>query len=189
MSGVNQTLITRVPRSSSWSAPSLRKSSPVKLYLPATCVTPSTSRMSWAATGASAQPASAAPAARMRINDRRPAISAQPAAPPGRPDVVGVLEGAGAGRSLMLCGHLDAVGVEGMERPFAPVEVDGCLHGRGAQDMKGGIAAMTGAARLLADQGGLAAGRLIVAAVADEELASAGAEALVGAWRADAAVV
>jgi acetylornithine deacetylase len=48
---------------------------------------------------------------------------------------------------------------------------------------------MIGAARVLAQEGGLASGRLIVAAVADEECASLGAEALVRRWRADAAVV
>jgi len=108
---------------------------------------------------------------------------------PGRPNAVGVLEGRRPGRSLMLCGHLDTVGVVGMESPFVPREQDGWLHGRGAQDMKGGVAAMIGAARRLAESGGLAAGRLIVAAVVDEELESAGAEALVRSWRADAAVV
>jgi acetylornithine deacetylase len=55
--------------------------------------------------------------------------------------------------------------------------------------MKGGLAAMLGAARVLAEGGGLARGRLIVAAVVDEEHASLGAEALVATWRADAAVV
>ena len=35
---------------------------------------------------------------------------------PGRPNVIGVLEGRGQGRSLMLCGHIDTVGVEGMTR-------------------------------------------------------------------------
>jgi acetylornithine deacetylase len=108
---------------------------------------------------------------------------------PGRPNAVGVLEGRRAGRSLLLCGHLDTVGVEGMEAPFTPREQDGWLHGRGAQDMKGGVAAMVGAARRVAESGGLEAGRLIVAAVVDEEFESAGAEALVRSWRADAAVV
>jgi acetylornithine deacetylase len=106
----------------------------------------------------------------------------------GRSNVVGVLEGRAPGRSLMLCGHLDTVGVEGMATPFSPVERDGRLYGRGAQDMKGGIAAIADAARVVA-QRGLAAGRLIVAAVVDEEYASAGADALVTRWRADAAVV
>ncbi len=106
---------------------------------------------------------------------------------PGRPNVVGVLEGREPGRALMFCGHTDTVSVEGMERPFDPVERDGELYGRGAQDMKGGVAAMIGAARALA--GRLERGRLIIAAVVDEEYASLGAEALVKDWMADAAVV
>lgn len=107
---------------------------------------------------------------------------------PGRPNVVGVLEGAQPGPSLMLCGHLDTVGVEGMTEPFTPVERDGRLYGRGAQDMKSGMAACAGAAALLAGEG-LSRGRLIVAGVVDEEYASVGAEALVRDWRADAAVI
>jgi acetylornithine deacetylase len=110
-------------------------------------------------------------------------------AAPGRPNVVGVLEGRAPGRSLMFCGHTDTVGVTGMPRPFAAEIRDGRLYGRGAQDMKGGVAAMIGAVRLLAEAGGLARGRVIVAAVVDEEHASIGAEALVARWRADAAVV
>ena len=56
---------------------------------------------------------------------------------------------------------------------------DGRLYGRGAQDMKGGVAAMIGAVRRIVESGGLAQGRVIVAAVVDEEHASIGAEALV----------
>jgi len=107
----------------------------------------------------------------------------------GRPNVVGVLEGKSPGKSLMFCGHTDTVGVADMIAPFQPVELDGRLYGRGSQDMKGGVAAMLGAAHKLATSGGLKAGRLIVAAVADEEHASLGAEELVKRWRADAAVV
>jgi len=107
----------------------------------------------------------------------------------GRPNVVGVLEGRIRGRSLMFCGHTDTVGVDGMEDPFTPVERDGRVFGRGAQDMKGGLAAMIDAARLVAERGGPAAGRLIVAAVVDEEHSSIGADALVKTWRADGAVV
>jgi acetylornithine deacetylase len=108
---------------------------------------------------------------------------------PGRPNVVGVLEGRAPGPSLLLCGHTDTVGVTGMDQPFVPDIRDGRLYGRGSQDMKGGVAAMIDAARVLARDGGLDAGRLIVAAVIDEEHASIGAEAFVTEWRADAAVV
>ena len=110
-------------------------------------------------------------------------------AAPGRPNVVGVLEGRVPGKALMYCGHLDTVGVEGMERPFDPFEREGKIYGRGSADMKGGVAAMLGAARAVAEGGGIKAGRLIIAAVADEEYASIGAEALVKRWSADAAVV
>ena len=107
---------------------------------------------------------------------------------PGRPNVVGVLAGRLPGPSLMFCGHMDTVGVDGMHAPFDPVESDGRLYGRGAQDMKGGVAAMIDAARVVAERG-LPSGRLIVAAVVDEEYASIGADALVARWGADAAVV
>jgi acetylornithine deacetylase len=106
----------------------------------------------------------------------------------GRPNVIGVLEGSEPGQSLMLCGHIDTVGVEGMTAPFDPVERDGRLYGRGSQDMKSGIAAMVDAVRVARDRG-FRRGRLIVAAVVDEEYESLGADALVRAWKADAAIV
>jgi acetylornithine deacetylase len=108
---------------------------------------------------------------------------------PGRPNVVATLDGRAPGRSLMLCGHIDTVGVAGMAAPFTPVERGGRLHGRGAQDMKSGVAAMVDAVRAVVDSGGLAAGRVVVACVVDEEHSSIGADALVTRWRADAGVV
>jgi acetylornithine deacetylase len=107
---------------------------------------------------------------------------------PGRPNVVGVLEGRTTGPSLMFCGHVDTVGVEGMSAPFDPVERNGRLYGRGSQDMKGGVAAMIDAARVALARG-LHKGRLVIGAVVDEEYASIGADALVTRWTADAAVV
>ena len=89
----------------------------------------------------------------------------------------------------MFCGHTDTVGVTGMPRPFDPEIRDGKLFGRGSQDMKGGVAAMVGAARRIVESGGLDRGRLVIAAVADEEHSSLGADALVKTWHADAAVV
>jgi acetylornithine deacetylase len=106
---------------------------------------------------------------------------------PGRPNIIGVLEGREPGPALMFCGHLDTVGVEGMTDPFVPRVEGGKLYGRGAQDMKGGLAAMIAAAGALSKK--WTRGRLIVAAVVDEEHLSLGAEALVRDWRADMAVV
>src|SRR4029450_13074500 len=97
---------------------------------------------------------------------------------PDRPNVVGVLEGRHAGRSLMLCGHTGTVGARGVPKPFTPDIRDGKLFGRGAQDMKGGVAAMVGVARSIVESGGLERGRLVIAAVADEEHWGLGA----GGW-------
>jgi len=107
----------------------------------------------------------------------------------GRTNVVGIVDGRQKGRTLMFCGHMDTVGVAGMNSPFDPVENAGRIYGRGSQDMKGGLAAMIGAALRVAGNGGLQSGRLVVAAVVDEEYASLGAEKLVTEWKADAAVV
>lgn len=109
-------------------------------------------------------------------------------AAPGRPNVV-ARAGSRSARSLMLNGHLDVVGVEGMAHPpFGADERDGRLYGRGAADMKGGLAAMCAAAARAASRG--IAGEVIVAAVADEEHTSMGTrELLRRGVRADAAIV
>jgi acetylornithine deacetylase len=102
-----------------------------------------------------------------------------------RPSVLATRRGSGGGRSLLLNAHLDTVGVAGMEAPHAPRVEKGRLYGRGAYDMKGALAAVLLAA---ARAEGLR-GDVIVAAVADEELASIGTEATLERVHADAAIV
>jgi succinyl-diaminopimelate desuccinylase len=92
---------------------------------------------------------------------------------PGRPNVLGVLGEAGAGPTLLLEGHTDVV-TEGDAAawrypPFAAELVDGKIYGRGAADMKAGLAAAMIAAAAIKRSGAPIAGRLVVGALADEE--------------------
>jgi acetylornithine deacetylase len=106
---------------------------------------------------------------------------------PGRPSVLVRARGRGGGRTLLLCGHIDTVTVEGMTDPHAP-RLDGDrLYSRGAYDMKAGVAAALIACREAAKLD--LAGDVVVAAVADEEHASLGVREALRAVRADAAVV
>jgi acetylornithine deacetylase len=108
----------------------------------------------------------------------------------GRPNVIARVGRANAGtRTLMFNGHLDVVGVDGMTHDaWGSAENDGKLFGRGASDMKAGVAAMCAAAARAADQS--LDGELIVAAVVDEEFESLGTRSLIdGGVRADAAIV
>ena len=102
--------------------------------------------------------------------------------------------GSGGGRSLLLNGHVDVVSAEPRGRwtsdPFVPEVRDGRLYGRGACDMKGGVAAMVVAAEALAAEGALPAGDLLVNTVTDEEWNGAGSLAAVAhGVAADAGVV
>jgi len=106
---------------------------------------------------------------------------------PGRPSVIGVLAGSGGGESLMLNAHMDTVGAGGMKDPFIPVVRNGRVYGRGAYDMKGSLAAIMIAAREARKL--KLHGDLIVAAVADEEVASVGTAAVLERIEADAAIV
>lgn len=90
--------------------------------------------------------------------------------------------------TLLLVGHLDTVGFEGMTHSPLDASIrNGKLYGRGAADMKGGIAAMCAAA---ARSAGTARCSIIVAVVADEEYESLGMRALLKSGiRAEAAIV
>ena len=105
----------------------------------------------------------------------------------GRPNVVAIASGRRGGRSLMLNAHMDTVGVAGMTDPFVPRLDGGRLYGRGAQDMKGSLAACMLATAEAARRG--LSGDVIMTAVADEEVASVGTEAVASSVRADAAIV
>jgi len=106
---------------------------------------------------------------------------------PGRFNAVGIARGSGGGRTLLLNAHMDTVGVSGMERPFEPVVEEGRLHGRGAYDMKAGLAAIMLAGAESARAG--LRGDVVVTAVCDEEVASIGSARIVERYRADAAIV
>ena len=97
----------------------------------------------------------------------------------GRPQMLARFAGTGSGgRSLLFNGHIDVVSAEPRGRwtsaPFEPEIRNGRLYGRGACDMKGGVAAMVVAAEVLAAEGALPAGDLLVNTVTDEEWNGAG---------------
>ena len=109
---------------------------------------------------------------------------------PGRPSVV--LRGGRdtGGRRLLLCGHLDTVGLAGTQDALVPRTDGDRLYARGAYDMKAGLAAALVACRDATLAG--IDGEVVVAAVADEELASLGIQEVLthlDASTVDAAIV
>jgi acetylornithine deacetylase len=105
-----------------------------------------------------------------------------------RPNVVARLGPADA-PALMLNGHLDVVGTEGMvHEPFSAEVRGNRIYGRGSADMKGGVAAMCAAAINGIDAS--ADRQIIIAAVSDEEYESLGMRELIAAGiRAEAAII
>jgi acetylornithine deacetylase len=127
------------------------------------------------------------------------AMHGRPLVPPGlefagRPQLIARLPGHGPGRSLVFNGHIDVVSAEPREEwtsdPFSPEVRDGLLYGRGACDMKGGIAAMVFALETLSRLQVPLGGDLLVATNTDEESSGAGGAALVEhGLAADAGIV
>ena len=112
----------------------------------------------------------------------------------GRPQLAATFAGSGRGRSLLLNGHVDAVSCEPRDAwtddPLRAEVRDGNVYGRGACDMKGGIAAMTVAAEVLASQPDRLAGAIVVCTNTDEESSGAGGAACVAhGVRADGGIV
>jgi acetylornithine deacetylase/succinyl-diaminopimelate desuccinylase-like protein len=94
---------------------------------------------------------------------------------PGRASLVARLPGSGRKPPLLLSGHLDVVPADPhlwKHPPFAAVEADGYLWGRGAVDMKNMVAMSVEALVLLKRQGVALDREVIFAAVADEEAGS-----------------
>ncbi|OLC23694.1 MAG: hypothetical protein AUG06_02360 [Actinobacteria bacterium 13_1_20CM_2_65_11] len=90
---------------------------------------------------------------------------------PGRPNLVARVKGRGKAPPMLLQGHVDVVTTVNQKwrhEPFGGDIVDGYLWGRGALDMKGGVAMMVGAL-LRAQAHGGAPGDLVLAVLADEE--------------------
>ncbi|MGH2909457.1 MAG: M20 family metallopeptidase [Solirubrobacteraceae bacterium] len=111
----------------------------------------------------------------------------------GRPQLVARFPGSGDGPTLLCNGHIDVVDTAPLDQwqhpPFAGTLVDGRVHGRGACDMKGGVASMVFAAEVLTAAGVQLAGELIVNPVSEEESTGAGGLVSARTLRADAAIV
>ena len=94
------------------------------------------------------------------------------AAEPARPSLVARLRGSGDAPPLLLEGHVDVVSTAEQlwtHPPFGGEIVDGYVWGRGALDMKGGVAMFVAAALRAAASGLQLAGDLVLALVSDEE--------------------
>ncbi len=101
----------------------------------------------------------------------------------GRPNVVGVLPGAGGGPSIAINGHIDVVpaGEESawMYPPFSGTRADGRIYGRGSTDMKGGLIAGIGAILAIQRAGVRLRGDVMVQSVIGEESGGVGSLAAV----------
>jgi acetylornithine deacetylase/succinyl-diaminopimelate desuccinylase-like protein len=102
---------------------------------------------------------------------------------PERPNLIARMRGRGTAPPLLLYGHVDVVTTAGQNwqhEPFAGAEHDGFVWGRGAIDMKGGVAMMLAAFLRARAEGLEPAGDVIFCALADEEnMSRYGAEWLV----------
>jgi acetylornithine deacetylase len=112
----------------------------------------------------------------------------------GRPNAVARIEGAGEGPSLALSGHVDVVPVEAEDwtyDPWTATVEDGRIYGRGACDMKGGLAANLFVYRALRECGVDLAGDLLLQSTIDEEAGGTGGvlAALERGYQPDAAMI
>lgn len=128
-----------------------------------------------------------------RLRDH-PAFGDDGFTPDGRVDVIGRWPGGGGGRSLILNGHVDVVSTGDAalwsDAPWSGLVRDGWLHGRGACDMKSGLAAGIFALAVLRDLAWQPRGDIVVESVTGEESGGCGTlAAIVDGIRADGAVI
>ena len=112
----------------------------------------------------------------------------------GRPNVAAVWRSSGSGRSLVLNGHVDVVPATPEHHwtfdPWGGEVEGGKMYGRGAADMKGGLAAMIYAAGAIMESGVELAGDLVLQTVIEEECTGNGTlAALARGYGADAAII
>jgi acetylornithine deacetylase len=112
----------------------------------------------------------------------------------GSPNVVGVMQGSGGGRSIILNGHIDVVpaGDPGQweQDPFSGEMKDGKLYGRGATDMKGGTVSLLLAIQAIRELSIRLKGDVIFQSVVEEESGGAGTlAAILQGYKADAALI
>jgi formylaminopyrimidine deformylase len=102
---------------------------------------------------------------------------------PAHPLIVATRRGSGGGRSLAFNSHVDVVPVGARaawsQEPFGGDVVDGRLYGRGATDMKGGLAAAMWATKVALEQGLQPRGDIVFHVVSDEEVVGNGTREIV----------
>lgn len=120
-----------------------------------------------------------------RLFDRLGLRHHRQAVAPGRDNILCRIEGR-SDRLLLLEAHQDTVPVDGMTiPPFEPTVSDARVYGRGACDVKGGMAAMLAAVARLAEERPAEMPTVVLACTINEEFGFSGATRLVEGWRAD----
>ena len=112
----------------------------------------------------------------------------------GNPNVIGVLKGAGGGRSIILNGHIDVVPEGDLEEwnedPYSGVIQNGRLYGRGSSDMKGGAVSLLMAIRAIKSCGIKLKGDVIFQSVIEKESSGVGTlAAVLRGYKADGAII
>jgi acetylornithine deacetylase len=111
----------------------------------------------------------------------------------GRPNIVATMKGTGGGRSLLLNGHTDVIPVGGgagwTDDPWSALIKNGRVYGRGAADMKSGVASHILAVQYLKEAGLTTKGDVYINVVIDEEVSGHGTlDTVIRGYKADAGI-